>query len=59
MLALISRLCQFAGLVCLPAALYIGMVKGDSRTELLLLVFGTAIFLIGRMMGRGGKGEAP
>lgn len=55
MLALISRLCQFAGLVALPAALYIGLVNHDSRTELVLLVFGATIFAIGRYMGSGGK----
>ena len=48
----IGRCLQLLGMVILPAALLIGTVGNDIRTEVNLLGVGGALFVIGWLMAR-------
>jgi len=50
MTQLLARALQLVGMAILPAALYIGLVNDDVRTEVQLLFVGAAFFLVGRLM---------
>ena len=52
MSVLIGRICQFIGMAILPVGLYVGMVRGDVRTEVKLLAIGGCVFLVGWLLAK-------
>lgn len=40
------------GMVILPIALYVGMVRGDVRSEVKLLAIGGCIYLVGFVLAK-------
>lgn len=52
MSVLVGRMCQLLGMVLLPIGLYIGMVRGDVRSEVKLLAIGGCIYLVGWLLAR-------
>jgi hypothetical protein len=49
---LIGRFCQLMGMVILPIGLYIGLVRGDVRTEVKLLAIGGCLYLVGYLLAK-------
>ena len=52
MAVLVGRLLQLFGMLILPIALLIGMVRGNVALEVRLLAIGGAIFVLGWLMAR-------
>jgi hypothetical protein len=52
MAVLIGRVCQLVGMAILPIGLYIGMFRGDVRTEVKLLAIGGCVYLIGWLLAK-------
>lgn len=49
---LLGRMCQLVGMVLLPIGLYIGMVRGEVRTEVKLLAIGGCVYLLGWLLAK-------
>jgi hypothetical protein len=43
-----AKALQAVGLILLPVGLAVGMVQGDTRTELVLLAVGGTVFVFGK-----------
>jgi hypothetical protein len=52
MSALFGRLFQLVGMVLLPIALMVGLLRNDVTLEVRLLFIGGAFFVVGWLMGR-------
>lgn len=52
MAVLLGRLFQLIGMLILPIALLIGMVRGHIALEVRLLFIGAALFILGWLMAR-------
>lgn len=52
MSVLLGRMCQLVGMVLLPIGLYIGMVRGEVRTEVKLLAIGGCVYLLGWLLAK-------
>lgn len=55
MSALVGRTMQIVGMLILPIALYVGMVRNDVRSEVKLLAIGGAVYLIGWVLAKDKK----
>lgn len=50
---ILSKALQVMGMLTMPWALYLGMVRDDMNSELMLLGLGGVLFLMGRQLERG------
>lgn len=55
MSSLVGRTMQLVGMLILPIALYVGMVRNDVRSEVKLLAIGGAVYLIGWVLSKEKK----
>jgi hypothetical protein len=51
-----GRTLQLAGLVVTGVGLFLGLLKGNERGELILLAVGAAVFFSGRLLEKKGGG---
>ena len=52
MKVLVGRVCQLIGLAILPIGLYMGLVRGEVRSEVKLLAIGGCVFLVGWLLAK-------